>query len=450
MWVETDDDGDSTFILNANAIDLDKAPTPIASFAAGTYVIEASIFGFDRGSFDLTNEFRLVMTRPGPVNGWSTVNGAPVNTAGTEPGRAFNINKYVTGPTCVIPGPAEASDQVVVNYSRTPYQGDAWGSQTNYIDVAYFPGSLTSGTAFQVVSTSLDQSALTRPNQKVLEVLAATSFTTTLGTGRYSGDANTSALNAFDVAYEDPTVYPPTSAVDPRPKSLPNTFVAGDAPNIGSEYLGCTERLPMGSLFRDKDFKGQLVGAAGSPLVITNTVGVGASTGLATTHQIEQDEILLDTASSGVGSPGDALVHVDGEQGNYSLLTNFRTHRGGSVFTGNGANPGGEVNLQQGTVTATASHTNVLQGRAMLVRNTVTSVGASEVSAGGELMLLILTNVQQLKDSTAHAGSIVIGTNGAGEGYSAADLYRIDGHPLGRDNVRMQIDPATIALSRKA
>ena len=448
MWIETDDDGDSTFILNANVIDITKSPIPIASFAAGTYVIEAAIFGFDRGSFDLGSEFRLVLTRPGNLNGWSTVGLGPVDT--NPANRASNINKYVAAPTCVLPGPAENSDQVVINYSRTPFQFDAWGSQSTYIDVPYAPGPLTSGNAYQLTSTQLDQDALTRPNQKVLEVLAATSFATTLGTGRYAGDASTSPLNFKDVAYEDPTVYPPTSGIADRPKALPGNFDALDAVGIGTEYQGAPA-LPLGALFRDKDFHGQSFGNnTKAALVLFDEIGPQGNTSLATDQQLEQEEVSLSTASSGVCSPGDILVHVDGEQGNYSLLTNFRTTRGGSVFTASGGHPGGELDFIQPSVTAAAGHTNIIQGRAMLVRNAVTYVGTAEVSAGDELMLLLITTVQQLKDANEHEGRVAIGTQGLFEGYSAAGLCRIEGHPLTRNNVRMQIDPSSIALARRS
>lgn len=448
MWIEIDADGDSTFILNANAIDISKAPTPILNFAAGTYVIEAAIFGFDRNSFDLGSEFRLVLRRPTGLHPWATVGGVAVSTNPVQR-TSINTNKSVAAPACVLPGPAEQATQVLVNYSRTPYQGDAWGSQTTYSDIPYTPGPISSPNAFQIVSTHLDQSALTRPNQKVLEVLAATSFTTDLGTGRYSADAVTNPLDFKDVAYEDPAVYPPTSNVDPRPKALPGNFVTADLTNIGTEYLGCTERLPMGALFRDKDFRGQVFTYLPMPLVYSDTAGNGPSTSLGRMKQVEQQEVPLDTASSGVGSPGDALVHVDGEQTptNYSQLTNFRVYRGGSVFTANGSHPGGSVVLQNQPSIAQTDHVNVLQGRALLVRNTVTSVGANEVSAGDELMLLIITTAQRPAPSVSSAGTIRIGTNGDGEGYSAADLYRIDGHPIVRNNIRMMIDPATILLA---
>jgi hypothetical protein len=141
---------------------------------------------------------------------------------------------------------------------------------------------------------------------------------------------------------------------------------------------------------------------------------------------------------------------VDGEQGNYSLITNFRVHRGGSVFTANGSHPGGSVSLQNEAAFAATDHVYVVQGRAMLVRNTVTNIGATEVSAGSELMLLILTMVQRPATGVLSPSVITIGTNGDGEGYSAADLYRIDGHPLVRNNVRVNIDPSTIQLALKS
>jgi hypothetical protein len=117
---------------------------------------------------------------------------------------------------------------------------------------------------------------------------------------------------------------------------------------------------------------------------------------------------------------------------------------------GNGPHPGGEISLQGQPLQVTGNHTNVIVGRAMLVRNTVTNVGATEVSAGDELMMLILTNVVRIPPGAPFPGVIDIGTNGVGESFAAADLYRIEGHPLTRNNVRMNIDPATISLSLRS
>ncbi len=465
LWVEIDADGDSTFILNANAIDITRSPNPIASFAAGDYVIESSIFGFDRGSFDLTKEFRLVMTNPDGVNGGGTGlnrkqandNGAPT---GLQPGGGRystgsstgpNVGAHVTGPTCVLLGPATQSDQLVINYSRTPYQGDAWGSQTNYIDISQNVGPLQTGTAYQLVSTKLQQNSLTRPNQKIFEVLGSVGFATTLGTGRLSGDASTNPLSIRDVGFQDPSAYPPTSPVQPRPVTLTGNFF-NDTTEVATEYLGASERLPLGALFRDADFRGGLLGSTTmAPLVYSGDTGVATpAANLAVNTALEQSEILLDTSTAASGAPSDLITHVDGEQNNYSLVVNFRTLRGGSVFTAGGGHPGGEVIVQEPSVTAPDAHTNVIVGRAYLVRNYTTSVGANEVSPGGELMMLIVTNVERLTDPFTHPGFINVGTNGTGEGYAAADFYRIDGHPMLRDNVRLLVDPTQIALSPRS
>lgn len=446
MWVEIDVDGDSTFILNANAIDITRSPNAIANFAAGNYVIEASIFGFDRGSFDITKDFRLVLTNPtGSAAMRQQANGATRNGVGG------NVGAAISGPITVLPGPATSADQLVINYSRTPYQGDAWGSQTNYIDIAQNVGPLQSGTAYQIVSQPLNQSQLTRPNQKLFEVLASVGFATTLGTGRISGDASTYGVNVRDVGYEDPSAYPPNSPVAPRPVTLTGSFLT-DYPEVGTEYLGATERLPLGSLFRDADFRGGTMGVATmAPLVYFDQTGADSpASNLAVNTALEQTEVLLDTSTQATGAPSDLIAHVDGEQSNYSLLVNFRTARGGSVFTAGGGHPGGEVVVQQPSVQAPDAHTNVVNGRAYLVRNYTTSVGANEVSAGSELMMLVVTNVERLSDPFYHPGFINIGTNGTGEGFAAADFYRIDGHPLVNDNVRLLVDPTTIALSRRS
>lgn len=448
FWVEIDADGDSTFILNANALDLSRSPTAI-TFNTADFVIEASIFGFDRGAFDITREFRMVLTRP-------TSTSLMRNQANdTNPANRYvnNVGAAITGPTCVLPGPAVNSDQVVINYTRTPYQGDPWGSQTNFTDISYNEGPLTSGTAFQVVSTKLDENNLTRPNQKILEVLASVGFATTLGTGRISGDVSTLGTDIRDVGYENMVVYPPSSSIAARPVTLASNFVT-DSVEIGTEYQGASERLPLGALFRDKDFRGGLLGSGegtAAPIIFFGSRGMATSpSNVSVQSALEQSEILLETSSVAAGAPGDLIVQVDGEQGNYSLVVNFRTLRGGSAFSAGGAHPGGEVTVQHPNVQAPDGHSNVIEGRAFLVRNYTTSVGANEVSPGGELMMLIVTNISQLKDTNTHAGIVSIGTNGTGEGFAAADLFRIDGHPMLRDNVRLVVDPTTILLSKRS
>lgn len=443
FWVEIDVDGDSTFVLNADVVDISRSSVnPISSFASGNYVIEANIFGFDRGSFDITKEFKLVLTRA-----------RQTGQAGNQSTRTVNIGASIAGPTSVLPGPATATDTLLVNYSRIPYQGDPWGSQTTYIDSGQTLGPLQTATAFQLASTSLTESALTRPNQKALEVLATIGAVTSLGTGRLSGDtASSTAMDFRNVGYEDPTVYPPSSGVVARPNILVGAL-SSDTTEVGTQYLGATERLPLGALWRDKDFRGGQVGLASgnlAPLVYISDYGEALlRSNLTQTKSLDQTEVPLDTANTGTGTPGDLLALVDGEPSNYSLTVNFRVLRGGSLFMVNGAHSGGEFAVEHPSVTSPNGHSNVVQIRAFLVRNAVTSVGASEVSSGDELMMLVATNVMQLKDTSPHGGAVFMGTNGSNEGNAAADLYRVEGHPLMTNNVHLDTDPSTITLSRR-
>lgn len=444
FWVELDADGDSTFILNADALDLTKSTNfPVTSFsdAGANFVIEASLFGFDRGAF-AGGEFRVVLTRVGsPGYMRSEANGGV---------RTSNLNLPITGSVCVLPGPPTGSDQVLVNYSRTPYQGDAWGSQTAYQDVGYLPGALTSANAYQLSSTSLDQATLSRPNQKSLEILAAVDFATTLGTGRWLGFSDPGHVPE-NVGYEDTTLYPPTSPIAARPKTLPGALVGDTSQAIGSEFLGCTERLPLGALWRDKDFRGQQFQTGQQlPLVISGNRSHGGLLSLARQNTLEVTDVVEAHTVSGALEAGDLVVQVDGEQGNYSLLTNYRTTRGGSAFSATSPFPGGEVRSYQTWVSGylAAPKVNMLAGTAYLVRNTVTSVGASEVSAGDELMLLVVTTVWPLTGSLTDATlGTMINTNGTFEGWSASDLYRIEGRPLRVDGVRRDVTPSTIALA---
>lgn len=449
FWVEMDADGDATFVLNADAIDITKSlVNPIASFSAGEYVIEASIFGFDRSSFDLNSEFRLVMTReraaaqandPVRTNNYLIQWDGAV-TAGTK--------AAVTAPDLVIPGPMPGGNSAGITYSRQPYQGDAWGSQTVYQDTGHLAGPLLTANMYQLVSTTLDQSALTRPNQKPLEVLAAIKFSTTLGSGRLSGDSvDPTAMDFRNVGYEDFAAFPPTSPVDPRPRTIPGADLAFG--EIGTEYVGITDRLPLGATFRDKDFRGEPSGSTRGGIQIHGEVTPGAFfSSLSANKAIEQDELNLSTSSVGSGSSGDILVQVDGEQGNYGILTNFRVNRGGSVFMASSSHPGGEFAQSNEVFSPSSTPRNVLGGVAMLVRNQVTSIGATEVSAGDEVMMVIVTTGFRSLDPLTSVSFTAISTAGTGEGISAADLYHVSGKPLLRDNEKIEIDPNTIALSK--
>ena len=434
FFLEIDDDGDTTYIINADVVDITKSPNSISSFSSGNYVVEASIFGFDRGSFDLSQSFRLAL-----VN--STV--------------APTLLNNPDGPNTILPGPLSGSDTALINYSRSPYQFDAWQTQSAGLDKGYTRGPLLSTTAYQLSSTELNAQALTRPNQKPLEVLASVGFITTLGTGRLSGDfslANVYTLS--NVGYEDPTdplaPYPPLTSGGPRP--LVKSGALGSLANYGDleaspELLGCTERLPLGALYRDKDFHGsRFSDELSSPLVYLDTAGVGSGVaGMSASTNLDQTEVVAMPAGTSAGIPGDVLVAVDGEQSNYSALTNYRTNRGGSVFMGSGDRPGGELFATYSRLLGSGKGNRVLVGRVFLVRNAPTSVGATEVSGGDELMLAIASQVMELGTSPLEA-MVLLGTNGTQEGFSAFDVCRIEGHPIITNHTFYDVNPSTIQL----
>ena len=447
FWIEKDDDGDSYFILNADALDLTRVPAAyaIADFDTGNFVIEASIFGFDREAFDLDKECRIVLTRERTE--CNSIIDRTVNLT--------FLTGLLTSPTFIIPAPPQTNDTILINYTRTPYQGNPWGTTlSGNLDLGYYCGPLSSLDAYTIANTPLDPNTLTMPNQKPLEVLASVGFATTLGTGRMSGFVCTSSRAMLsNIGAENIWAYPPVAPDSLRPAIIsgvlgPNvTGALDDTSAVATEYLGCTERLPLGALMRDKDFHGGFVGPYDqhATLTFTNSTYGCYGIGLARSATLEGKAVPLDCASPASGQPGEVLVQVDGTNITTST-TNFKTFRGGSLFRANGGHPGGELYCTEGTIGSSGLEPEVLVGKAMLVRNTVTVSSTTQVSAGTELMLLIATTANRCLSGNQQAW-VELGTNGTGEGISASELYRLEGHPLLRDNVQANIDPTTIKLS---
>jgi hypothetical protein len=362
------------------------------------------------------------------------------------------LSSMPTNPTFILPGAPEIGDEIAINYSRTPYQGDAWGSQQAQSDIGYKPSAIATSVRYQLLNSDLTQTALTRPNQKTLEVLAGAHFVTSLGTGRFSGSVPTNNADFRNVGYEN-WLPLPTSPVDARPAIQPTALNSVErALTLGTEYLGCIERLPLGALFRDKDFRGNYISGLGFPQVgVTGPFAMGAGApgimgaSIAPDNNLEYTIVPAHTASISSGNAGEIIVHVDGESGNYNVLTNFRTNRGGSAFTASGFS-GGDLG---GVLPASSENTTsggILSAIAFLVRNVPTSVGSTEVSAGQELMLLVATTARA-QNSSGNINTVQVSTSGTGEGYSAVDLYRISGHPITNDSSREVVDPSTIKLA---
>ncbi len=426
LWSESDVDGDPSFVLNADAIDVGKSISPISSFAAGDYVIECSIVGLDRGFLDLSQDPRLVLTRDrieGLTNG-----------------------STVTHPSLILPSAPEVGDQIAIAYSRYGYQGDCWNSQLLASDIGIKYGTMTTASRYQLMTTSLAYDSLSRPNQKSLEVLASIGFITTLGTGRFSGNVGSSAVDVRNIGYEAWVI--PTTSVDPRPALNTGALVTAEkAIPLGSEFVGVTCNLPLGALFRDKDFRGNAVGGVtgdNRQLVLGN-YALGIQSGSTANSSAEFAYL---SVSASIGTNSGVIVHVDGNGSSYSVLTNYRTNRGGSVFTASGF-VGGDFGAVLPSSLAASTSGGIMSGVALLVRNLPTNVGAQEVSAGQEILMLIVTTARP-QGAAGTLNAVQCSTSGSGESYSAADLYRLSGHPLTTDAARSMVDPASILLARKS
>jgi hypothetical protein len=434
FFVTKDADGDSTFVINAEALDLSRSPDAIASFGAGDYVIEASIFGADRGCFDRDQDSRIVLAR------------------GRSQG--LTAGETLDHPSFILPGAPELGDELTVCYSRSPYQGDAWNSQSAAADTGYKPGALSTSVRYQLLNTVLDYPNLSKPNPKTLEILSSIGFQTTLGTGRFSGDMPDAAMGDVRVTGYEPWTIPSTS-VAARPTVTPGALALTERGlSVGSELLGATCHLPLGALFLDKDFRGNAIGGPSGDqrhMMIGDYSPASQAASVAPVDNQEYAMAPVHTAS--VSTDSGVVVHLDGNGDSYNVLLNYRTNRGGSAFTASGL-AGGDLGAVLPSSTAALTSGGILSGVAYLVRNVPTSIGANEVSAGQEVMMLVVTTARTQKPSSQNSqnthNTVQMGSAGSGEGFSAADVYRISGHPLTNDPARSTVDPLDVVLARKS
>jgi len=131
----------------------------------------------------------------------------------------------------------------------------------------------------------------------------------------------------------------------------------------------------------------------------------------------------------------------------------FRLFRGGgSVFVLSGENPGGPVDWVSESWPAASQPVlkgGVLTGKALLVRNYMESVFATQntTTEGDEIQMVILT-YGILGDGRSQLDGVqldgVLGVTGYGEGYAAADRYRIEGKPMYYGHSRDVRDPNSV------
>ncbi len=212
---------------------------------------------------------------------------------------------------------------------------------------------------------------------------------------------------------------------------------------------GMTERLPLGILLQDSDFLGE------DPLRDGNSVRVSLGGGVLSTSEVTP---IKGSEEYGRLQSEGYLGMADGAILQYTPWTildptgtkKFRLYRGGGSIYGLSPNePGGPVDFFVGGFPENSDPVLkgfVLAGRAYLVRNFPEQAftGSVQRSWGDELQMVIVTAGIPGQGPLAEQGYSLngqISPTGYGEGFVAADRYRIEGLPLMTEHNRAQVDP---------
>ena len=462
--LDVDINGDITFILNKDVIDFTKAPSG-TTWANSEFLVECTLFGVDRGW--LQTNGRLLVAR--------TSGGGSLPIA---------INTFTATSDSVIgviaPAPlslTSANNELTVYYSRQPYQGDVFGSQSAYSDDPQRLGPLTPSEAISLNTNKLNPvEDLTLPNKKGFEVLAATNFVSSMGTGRLSG-SNPIPLLTTDqapdkvedfagtivdlnrrfslnrVGFEDWTneKFPvnPGSLGERPPLSRGALSEVFDR-DLNPEFAGSVSQLPLGKFFRDKDFVGKTlyqtrsssnvgsiaIGTMSFPpyQAPTNPSPAGGSNWEGTEFVCGQT-----SGTSGVG--GEKMVLVDGTA-SFSSVDVFKTTRGGAAWSISDPWPGGAIASRMPKARPNSEVGSIIAGTAYLVKSQPESINSIEVHPGHELQMVIVTKAvpAYFRDT-----DILHSASGTNEGYTAVDRYRVWGRPL--EKRRGQVDVSNPPLN---
>ena len=350
-------------------------------------------------------------------------------------------------------GPSLAGDDFFLVSTRRPYQGSIYGtmpiarSDTASVEYSdYDPKRNTESQAdiLDLFTPLSPEEDVRVSNPGTLEVLAALPFATTLGTGVVSGPVEPGSYT--DTGYLNISGFPFTDLTDADRSAVSRAhpFTNSGAivsPALSEHVAGLTERLPLGLVAGDYQFLGE--GLTGefkrfwTPSVSLEAIG-----------DIRDGRRMSNPLLEG------KIVFSDGTSGQVYDNVNdlYRTYRGGTAHAASGTRPGGAVMLTGGRVykdlpyVATPDDQNlkmhgaVLFGVAFLVRNKAETVTDNNyaVSAGDELQMLVMTGMtlgEELDltgDFTKEFVDLLLQLHprGIGEGYCAADRYRVAGRPL--------------------
>lgn len=322
-----------------------------------------------------------------------------------------------------------------VEYSTTTGAPASYSAMVTLIK-AYFAGfgvvvnhfTPASETYTQLVFQARKRGSITAS----LSVVADTAYRTRAITRLYSGEY-----------LMENTDFTPTQVAFKGGVSIPMNGATLEH-KVDVSLVGMTSRLPLGILVSDFDFLGEdpLRDQSGA----FQTLGSKATSFPSPISVNERGEQYTKIT----GSAGDVLQMGDGalmEYGAYPLAGGTRKYRvargGGSVFGASGDVTGAPLSFLNGSIPSNLSPVlkgGVLACRAMLVKNYPEEAfsGASLVttSQGSEVQLLVVTSAvyqtETGEDGVFHPITLrgEISPTGFGEGFVAADRFKIKGNPL--------------------
>jgi hypothetical protein len=219
---------------------------------------------------------------------------------------------------------------------------------------------------------------------------------------------------------------------------------------------GMTERLPLGILVSDSDFFSENPLDDNASTMRTYPAGVRPifSNLPLTSGGVEYTRFLNDPGSLVAMSDGGVLLYTPFTTITPGGTKKYRIFRGGgATFVLSGAAPGGPVDWVSDSFPSSLKP--VLKGaalacKALLVRNfheeAFSGASPNQIrSEGDELQVVVLTYAVYGNGATQADGVTLAGQispTGYGEGYAAADRYRLEGRPMDRGRVRTTPDPA--------
>jgi hypothetical protein len=471
--IETNENGDATFIINKDVIDFSKVPEPsiigcicnpgdtssTTKFNNTDFLVECTFFGFDRGWLETNG--RLLITQSTAI---------PIDTFVTTTDQRTGL---------VVPAPMTlnaTNNELTIYYSHQPYQGDVFGTQNAYSDDPYRLGPLSLSEALSLHTNLLGPvETLELPNKRGYEVLSAINVVTSLGTGRLSGSNPIPLLtpaqnptNAEDfpgtlfdlhrrfslnrIGFED-WVTPIYPVVDESFVTRPETKRGGLSEvfdrDLHPEFAGSSTQLPLGAFFRDKDFLGKTLYQVRSSSDVGQTqLGTmsfspfqsSSNVSAAGTSAFEGTEFIVGNSSTTTGSGGEKVLLVDGT-GNVNSQSIFKTSRGGAGWSISEPWPGGPISSALLKAKPNSECGSSLAVTAYLVRSQPETVNNVEVHPGHELQMVIVT---EAIPAYFRKTDILHSANGTGEGFTGMDRYRIWGRPVEKRRGKINVSTAPL------